>query len=44
MNILYRYINCYFLNATEPNYSYASNEAISYTLTFGCDSFEIEYF
>lgn len=37
----YKFVDCYFLNATEPTYSYESNEAIAYSLIFGCDYYEL---
>jgi len=37
----YSFKDCYFLNASEPNYAYANNEAISYVVTFGTDNFDL---
>lgn len=37
----YKFVDCFFLNVTEPTYSYASNEAIGYNVTFGCDYYEL---
>jgi len=37
----YTFENCYFLNATEPNYSYSANEAVSQVITFGCDNYSL---
>ncbi len=41
--VSYRFLDCFFLNSSEANYAYATNEAVSYVLTFGCDTYEILY-
>lgn len=39
----YIFPRAYFLNATEAAYSYNSNEPISYVITFGCDTYTLQY-
>ena len=40
----YHYYDCFLLDATEPTYSYDSNEAIKYDLNFAADYYGVRYF
>jgi len=41
--VYYNFHDIYFLNASEPTYTYSSNESIKRTVTFGCDRMSTIY-
>ena len=40
---IYRFKECFFTNATEPNYAYENNAYINYVVTFTANYYTVEY-